>query len=178
MGSTVENDVAFLKRFLTLSSRLPIQYDSQYCETKSVPFPKEFLDIAIDGKNEAAMAVHVKHLKKGLTLNLRANSSTFVKAIKQDILKQMQIPLECQRLLLKGKVLADDKVLSSYTTENEINLTLMEKEQEKEQEMQFTSLKDTAFGKEFSVLLSRHFKPDQAEMIMKDFDSKYSSLLE
>ena len=174
MGSIVENDVAFLKRFLTLSSRLPIQYDSQYCEAKSVPFPKEFLDIAIDGKNEAAMAVHVKHLKKGLTLNLRATSSTFVKAIKQDILKQMQIPLECQRLLLKGKVLADDKVLSSYTTENEINLTLMEKEQE----MQSTSLKDTAFGKEFSVLLSRHFKPDQAEMIMKDFDSKYSSLLE
>lgn len=119
------------------------------------------------------ITVTVKHLKKPIKLTIQISANDFVKRIKEEIFNQCSISIGFQRLLLKGKVLADDKKVSSYTEEKDISLTLAEKEPEYNYPMQ-----DSEFGRNLLKLLQESFDDSQVYTIMQDFNRKYNSWLE
>lgn len=73
------------------------------------------------------MNLNIKSLKPALKLNVEASLSDSVTDLKKQINAAGGPPAEAQRLLLKGKVLADSKLLKEYDLTDGATIMLMAK---------------------------------------------------
>ncbi|XP_053552178.1 ubiquitin-like protein 4A [Bombina bombina] len=118
------------------------------------------------------MQLTVKALK-GKETNIQVSEGDTVLAVKRLVEEKLQIPVSQQRLLYRGKALADEQCLSYYSIGPGSRLNLMLKER---------VAQDVSAGvwKSLSVLLAKHFSPSDAERVLecvqKDYERSLSLL--
>ncbi|KAF9476946.1 hypothetical protein BDN70DRAFT_881725 [Pholiota conissans] len=132
---------AFARTFLNTLSTQPIAYADDYQQAqehslKRVPVlpiavpppPKRKPQLEPSGSSSASISLTFKSLKPAATFTLRVEPTDTISAIKAQLAAQPSAPpADVQRLLLKGKALADTKLLREYTIKDGDTVNLMVK---------------------------------------------------
>jgi UV excision repair protein RAD23 len=116
---------AFVKAFLSMLSAQPTIYDNDYQQPphnslKKVPVLQIILPALPENKSEAAtssafIAVTFKSLKPPQSFTISLQPTDTISDIKVQLASEPKAPpADAQRLLLKGKALADTKLLKEY----------------------------------------------------------------
>ena len=93
-----------------------------------------------------------------------------IKTLKERLAKLLGIAVDNQRLLLKGRVLQDDELVSSFYSDN-CMLNLVEKNLKKVDSI--PHIKNSQFATKLRILLMDHFEKHKIDEIIEDFDRKY-----
>ncbi|XP_041429178.1 ubiquitin-like protein 4A [Xenopus laevis] len=121
------------------------------------------------------MQLTVKALK-GKEAHIQVSEGDTVLAVKRLVEEKLQVPVSQQRLLFRGKSLADEHCLSHYSIGPGSRLNLMVKDQVAPEGH---SGNNTAW-KSLSVILRKHFSPADAERVLeyvqKDYERSLSLL--
>ncbi|KAI8060145.1 ubiquitin-related domain-containing protein [Gongronella butleri] len=139
---TISNEQQYIDQFLGELSNRSVRYGKDYL-SRSLPSPllvkkqpkvKKLVqeDAAAPAKREissdAGLSVVIKILKPASQFKItRLSADATILDLKQRIYQQQMIPVKQQRLLMKGKVLSDDKSLADYKMTNDTTLHLMVK---------------------------------------------------
>lgn len=134
-------ELAFAKTYLNTLGRQPVTYADDYQQAPEhwlkripvlpIPVPPVPERRAIDGgsaKESASVTLTFKSLKPALTYSHPVSLTDTILSIKEELhtLHPEDLPTpENQRLLLKGKALADQKLLKEYSIKDGDTLTLM-----------------------------------------------------
>ncbi|KAM4696992.1 ubiquitin-like protein 4A [Rhinophrynus dorsalis] len=121
------------------------------------------------------MQLTVKALK-GKEANLQVSEGDTVLAVKRLVEEKLQVPVSQQRLLYRGKALADEHCLSYYSIGPGSRLNLMVKERQTSE----GPASGNAVWKSLAVILGKHFSPTDAEKVLeyvqKDYERSLSLL--
>jgi len=123
-----DEEITAVKAHVEVLSRLPVTFPDEYTSDprdwprKFTPFPIELppppipQSPASSGTQVESIALSIKSTKPVLSFNLQVQLTDTVASIKEKLASQYPRapPPEVQRLLIKGKVLADDKLLKEY----------------------------------------------------------------
>ncbi|KAF8182067.1 hypothetical protein BJ912DRAFT_854351 [Pholiota molesta] len=132
---------AIARTFLNTLATQPITYADDYQQSpahslKRVPVlpvavpppPHRTPQLEPTGSSSASLSVTFKSLKPAATFTLRVEPTDTVAAIKAQLAAQPSAPpADVQRLVLKGKALADAKLLREYTIKDGDTVNLMVK---------------------------------------------------
>uniref|UniRef100_A0A8C4PX95 Ubiquitin like 4A n=1 Tax=Eptatretus burgeri TaxID=7764 RepID=A0A8C4PX95_EPTBU len=101
-----------------------------------------------------------------------------VAVVKQQVAERLHVPAHQQRLLFKGKALADELSLCHYNIPPNAKLNLVVKAVGERTQHQATELVATVPATPtlwdlLSPLLSRHFSPTDAQVVLQQFQKDY-----
>ncbi|KAL1410210.1 hypothetical protein Q8F55_004215 [Vanrija albida] len=138
-GERIAEEKAFAKRYLDSLASRKVEYPPDYSSPldkrpRKVPAinvpvvaPPEYAEEEV-AVQDAAITLTVKSARPPLTLSISAHPSDSVTDLKALVAAAPGAPpADAQRLLLKGKVLADAKLLKEYDLADGAVLTLMAK---------------------------------------------------
>ncbi|KAG8447762.1 hypothetical protein GDO86_015030 [Hymenochirus boettgeri] len=121
------------------------------------------------------MQLTVKALKGRETI-IQVSESDTVLSVKRLVEEKLQVPVSQQRLLYRGKALADEHSLSYYSIGPGSRLNLMVKDHMAQE----SPNGGNAVWKSLGVLLRNHFSPADAERVLecvqKDYERSLSLL--
>lgn len=149
-GERLGEEKAFCRRYLEQLSNRPVNYAADYSPPLStrprkvgvvqteVRPPPEAMDVDTPQGRltekflqanfaDSKVNLNIKSLKPALKLNVEASVSDSVADLKKQINAAGGPPADAQRLLLKGKVLADSKLLKEYDLTDGATIMLMAK---------------------------------------------------
>jgi len=129
---------AFIKTFLNMLSTQPVTYDNDYQQPppnslKKVPVFQIDVPAPPEHKPETAtssacITVTFKSLKPSQSFTISVQPTDTVSDIKSQLASEPKAPpADAQRLLLKGKALADAKLLKEYNIKDGDTINLMVK---------------------------------------------------
>ncbi|KIJ36714.1 hypothetical protein M422DRAFT_179033 [Sphaerobolus stellatus SS14] len=137
--STFPNEASFIKGHLNTISPVPIAFPDTY-QPPLQDYSKKILVFPVDlpapperktepsGSSSETINVVFKAAKPPISFPLAVSTSDTVATIKQQLASQSRAPsADIQRLLLKGKVLADAKLLKEYGVAEGAVINLMVK---------------------------------------------------
>ncbi|KAM4664525.1 ubiquitin-like protein 4A [Discoglossus pictus] len=121
------------------------------------------------------MQLTVKALK-GKETHIQVSEGDTVLALKRLVEEKLQIPVSQQRLVYRGKALADEQCLSYYSIGPGSRLNLMLKDRV----AQDVPAGGNTVWKSLAVILAKHFSPTDAERVLeyvqKDYERSLSLL--
>ncbi|XP_035677460.1 ubiquitin-like protein 4A [Branchiostoma floridae] len=102
-----------------------------------------------------------------------------VMSVKQLVARELDVPVDQQRLVFRGKTLADSQSLGDYNIGPDAKIHLMVRKVEKQQSStDSTDRKDTTFlWDETKKLLLKHFSPEDADKVMQNFRREFESTI-
>ncbi|XP_022301366.1 ubiquitin-like protein 4A [Crassostrea virginica] len=134
------------------------------------------------------MHIYVK-LFKGNDFEVAVSAGQTVQGLKEILAMQISIPVEEQKLVFKGKALADDKLLSFYKIEEGDRVFLFTKKVDKptaaaaaENIPKFAAdmscCSTTVLWDKLRIFLQRHFTPQDVEKVLIEFQKDFNSRLQ
>jgi len=133
-------ELAFLKTQCAALRHIPVTFHDDYQPPLSdqprrvpifnipLPAPPATKAGPSNADSDSEIELTVKSTKPALTFHLKAHTTDSISTIKSLLASQPRAPQASdQRLLLKGKVLLDSKLLKEYTLPNPLVITLMSK---------------------------------------------------
>lgn len=114
------------------------------------------------------MLISVKILK-GAECTIEVSAAASITSVKQLVAEQLQIPVDQQRLVFKGKTLLDSESLGDYNIVdgNKLHLFIRGKSQQAPPE----------FYEQLQNLLEKHFTPADAKKVFDEFVKNLSEQL-
>ncbi|KAF9509734.1 hypothetical protein BS47DRAFT_1373442 [Hydnum rufescens UP504] len=123
-----DEEISAVKAHVEVLSRIPVTFPDEYTSDpqdwprKFTPFPIELppppipQSSASPGAQVESITLTIKSTKPALSFNLHVQLTDTIASIKEKLGSQYPRapPPEVQRLLIKGKVLADNKLLKEY----------------------------------------------------------------
>ncbi|EIN08213.1 hypothetical protein PUNSTDRAFT_113799 [Punctularia strigosozonata HHB-11173 SS5] len=132
-------ELAFIKTFASNLSTIPVNYPDDYQQPPSnwlkkvptvpveVPAPPE-RKTQSTASTSSTISVTIKSVKPPATFTLTVSPADAISSVKSQLAQQPRgPPADAQRLLLKGKALADGKLLQEYSVKDGDTITLMVK---------------------------------------------------
>ncbi|ORX62271.1 ubiquitin-like protein [Hesseltinella vesiculosa] len=136
--ATITNEQEYIDQYLKELSTRSVRFDKDYLSrtlpdpllVKKLPQVKHIEEESTTPKKRSgsddALEISVKILKPASQFKItRLAADTTILELKQRIYQQQMVPVKQQRLLLKGKVLTDDKTLADYQMTKDTTLHLM-----------------------------------------------------
>ncbi|XP_062579316.1 ubiquitin-like protein 4A [Saccostrea cucullata] len=133
------------------------------------------------------MHIYVK-IFKGNDFQVAVSSSQTVLGLKEILAMQISMPVEEQKLMFKGKALADDKRLSYYNIKEGDRLFLFTKKTEKAGSpsaanvpkfaADLSNCSTTVLWDKLRVFLQRHFTPQDVEKVLIEFQKNFNSSIQ
>lgn len=110
------------------------------------------------------MLISVKILKGG-ECDIEVADTASINSVKQVVAEQLQIPVEHQRLVFKGKTLLDTETLCDYNIVEGNKLHLFVREDST------SDLRESFpdFFEQLQKFLEKHFTPEDAEKVLEEF---------
>uniref|UniRef100_A0A1A8GAZ0 Ubiquitin-like 4B n=1 Tax=Nothobranchius korthausae TaxID=1143690 RepID=A0A1A8GAZ0_9TELE len=131
------------------------------------------------------MIITVKPLS-GLECNIQVSENDKVSSVKELLFEQLKIPVNRQRLLYKGRLLADDHKLRHYSIGPDAKLHLIARPLVDWSGVPSSSSSSSSCSPQagvwqtVSTILARHFSPADAakvyEQLMKDYERSLRQL--
>lgn len=130
-------ELAFIKSFVSILAPIPPVYPDDYQQPPEnrlkklpiIPFdlpPPPKRDQSAPSLAAGSITVHFKSLKPAYTFTLSVSPSDPISSIKAQLASTPNAPpADAQRLLLKGKALADSKLLQEYAIKDGDTLNLL-----------------------------------------------------
>jgi len=120
------------------------------------------------------MIITVKILRgRECTIEAPVNSS--VSFIKQLVARELDVPVDKQRLLFRGKTLADSQCLRDYNIVDGNKLHLVVRNSELGSEC--GSSESSIFYTELRKTLSNHFSPEDVNKVLDNFKKEMNSVV-
>ncbi|RIA88125.1 ubiquitin-related domain-containing protein [Glomus cerebriforme] len=137
------DETNFVTNFLSSLSSRPVRYPQDFApplQTRQKPTPnvlskkstgksrlQETSQNVEPAQEEIPIQVKIKSLKGGQTLIVQLNNSDTILNLKEKLQPLTSIPVNNQRLILKGKALVDIKTLYEYGIDNDTTIHLVQK---------------------------------------------------
>ncbi|XP_020345530.1 ubiquitin-like protein 4A-B [Oncorhynchus nerka] len=125
------------------------------------------------------MILTIKPLK-GKECNVQVTEDEKVSMVKELVSERLNIPANQQRLLYKGKALADEHRLSDYSIGPEAKLNLVVRPAGERSGMASSSSAVSGVWQTLSTVLAKHFSPADAakvhEQLIKDYERSLRQL--
>jgi len=123
-----DDELAFMKAQVSTLSNLPVTLSDDYLPSpddlprKFTPFPVELppppvvTSASAVSDTQSSITLTIKSLKPAVSFTLKAHPTDTIASIKEQLASKhgRAPPVDVQRLLIKGKVLADNKLLKEY----------------------------------------------------------------
>ncbi|KAI0261243.1 hypothetical protein BC834DRAFT_845685 [Gloeopeniophorella convolvens] len=133
-------ELAFVKSFVNILASQPVTFDNDFQEQPErtlkkipilqvdVPAPPEVKKEEEPSAAPSTLQVTFKSLKPSFSITIPVSPADAISSIKSQIAAQPRAPpADAQRLLLKGKALADAKLLKEYNVQDGGTINLMVK---------------------------------------------------
>ncbi|XP_013773809.1 ubiquitin-like protein 4A-B isoform X2 [Limulus polyphemus] len=117
------------------------------------------------------MLISVKILQ-GKECSIEVAASTSINDVKQLVAQQLDIPVDQQRLVFKGKTLSDGSSLCDYNIVEGNKLHLFVRKEEKDASSMSQS---TVLWDELENFLLKHFTPNDAKKVLMEFKKDFTS---
>ncbi|XP_054712542.1 ubiquitin-like protein 4A [Uloborus diversus] len=118
------------------------------------------------------MWISVKILKGG-ECDIEVSATASINTVKEIVAQQLQIPVDQQRLVFKGKTLLDSELLCDYNIVEGNKLHLFVREDTPNAEER----PPPEFYEQLQKLLEKHFSPSDAEKVLEEFRKNLSDQL-
>ncbi|TFK49045.1 ubiquitin-like protein [Heliocybe sulcata] len=129
-------ELAFVKNFINILGSAPVQYPDDYQQPpqdwlKKIPIlpialPKPPERVQPQASTSTSITVTFKSIKPPKSYSLSVSPTDSISSIKAQLAAEATAPpADAQRLLLKGKALADNKLLQEYSVHDGDTINLM-----------------------------------------------------
>ncbi|KAI6661201.1 Polyubiquitin [Oopsacas minuta] len=137
---TLENTISDIKVKITNEANIPLEKQSLYLEGVVLENERTLLHSGIeDGsviklvlEGPTIMSIFVRYNSEKIPIDVDSKST--VLNLKTILVRETKVPVEAQKLVFAGKLLEDDKELSSYRIQKEVTVHLIQ--QFKKEEIQ------------------------------------------
>ncbi|CAH1265037.1 ubiquitin-like protein 4A [Branchiostoma lanceolatum] len=136
------------------------------------------VDPVITYRRQGNMFITVKILQ-GRECCIEVADADSVMSVKQLVARELDVPVDQQRLVFRGKTLSDSQCLGDYNIGPDAKVHLMVRKVEKQQSStDSTDRKDTTIlWDETKKLLLKHFSPQDADKVMQNFRREFESTI-
>lgn len=124
------------------------------------------------------MIINVKFLQTpGKECSIEVTAVEPILSVKRMVAKELDVPVHLQRLVFKGKTLADGQNLGDYNIGPDTKIHLVVRRPDTESDVLSTSRigSSTVLWDQTRTLLAKHFTAADAEKVLQQFKKEFSS---
>lgn len=121
------------------------------------------------------MIITVKILR-GRECTIEASDSSSVSFVKQIVARELDIPVDRQRLVFRGKTLSDGQCLGDYDIVDGTKLHLVVRKTELEDDE--TQQESSSLWNELEQILVKHFTKDDASRVLENFKKELECIVQ
>ncbi|XP_070557662.1 ubiquitin-like protein 4A [Ptychodera flava] len=124
------------------------------------------------------MLITVKILQaQGKECSIEVTATDSISSVKELIARELDVPVDQQRLVFRGKTLADGQSLGDYNIGPGTKLHLVVKRSQDEKSGNFQKIppQTTALWDQLKPVLSKHFKTEDVDKVIHHFQKEFES---